>query len=75
MLKLEKLISGAIGKNLESIELFDVYQGEQIASDKKSVAFSLKLRAADRTLTDEEADSAVKKSIKALATIGAALRS
>ena len=75
VLKLEKLISGAIGKNLESIELFDVYQGEQIAADKKSVAFSLKLRAADRTLTDEEADSAVKKSIKALAAIGAVLRS
>ena len=75
VLKLEKLIAGAVGKNLESIELFDVYQGEQIASDKKSVAFSLKLRAADRTLTDEEADSAVKKSIKALATIGAVLRS
>lgn len=74
VLKLEKLIAGAIGKTLEHIELFDVYQGEQIAADKKSAAFSIRLRAADRTLTDEEADSAVKKAIKALSEIGAVLR-
>ncbi len=75
VLKLEKLMKKAAGKNLEHIELFDVYQGGNIASDKKSVAFSLRLRANDRTLTDEEADSAVKKIIKALAEEGAVLRS
>ncbi|MBQ9946448.1 MAG: phenylalanine--tRNA ligase subunit beta [Clostridia bacterium] len=75
VLRLEKLMKKAAGKNLEHIELFDVYQGGNIAFDKKSVAFSLRLRAADRTLTDEEADSAVKKIIKALSEIGAVLRS
>ena len=75
VLTLEKLMKKAAGKNLEHIELFDVYQGGNIAPDKKSVAFSLRLRAADRTLTDEEADAAVKKIIKALAEEGAVLRS
>ena len=74
VLTLEKLISGAVGKKLEKIELFDVYEGIQVGPNKKSVAFSLTLRAADRTLTDEEADTAVKKAIKALAEIGATLR-
>ena len=74
MLQLQRAIESAIGKNLESVKLFDVYQGEQIERDKKSVAFSLTLRASDRTLTDEEADSAVKKALKALAELGAVLR-
>lgn len=74
VLQLQRAIESAIGKNLESVKLFDVYQGEQIERDKKSVAFSLTLRASDRTLTDEEADSAVKKALKALAELGAVLR-
>ncbi|MBI1976512.1 MAG: phenylalanine--tRNA ligase subunit beta [Candidatus Omnitrophica bacterium] len=39
---------------LESIQLFDYYQGKQIFSGNKSLAFSLEYRAPDRTLTDEE---------------------
>ena len=39
---------------LESVEVFDVYEGEAVASGKKSVALALRYRAADRTLTDEE---------------------
>ena len=74
VLSLEKLMSKAIGKNLEKIELFDVYAGSQIDKDKKSVAFSLVLRAADKTLTDEEADAAVKKAIEAASEAGAVLR-
>ena len=38
---------------MEHIELFDVYQGSQIEAGKKSVAFSVTLRSADSTLTDE----------------------
>ena len=72
---LEKAISGAVGKILESITLFDVYVGSQIPENMKSVAFSIKMRAADRTLTDEEADSAMKKAIDALAKMGIKLRS
>lgn len=75
VLLLKKTIADAIGKNLEKIELFDVYTGEQIAEDKKSAAFSLSLRSAERTLTDEEADSAVKRAVKALKELGAELRS
>ena len=41
----------------------------------KSVAFNLKLRAKDHTLNDEEADSAVKRAIKALEELGITLRS
>jgi len=75
VVKLEKLIASAIGKNLESISLFDVYEGAQVGLGKKSVAFSLSLRSPERTLTDEDADSAVKKAIKALNEIGIQLRS
>ena len=74
VLQLEKLISEAVGGTLESIDLFDVYEGIQIGANKKSVAFSLVLRAADRTLTDEEADAAVKRAIERLRAIGAELR-
>ncbi|MEG0546162.1 MAG: phenylalanine--tRNA ligase subunit beta [Oscillospiraceae bacterium] len=75
VLKLEKIIAEAIGKMLEKVELFDVYEGTQIADGMKSVAFSLKLRATDKTMTDEDADLAVKKAIKALENIGISLRS
>lgn len=73
--KIEKTIKEAAGKLLESVTLFDVYRGEQVASGKKSVAYSLALRAPDRTLTDEEADAAVKRALKALAAIGIEIRS
>ncbi len=73
---LEKAIKASITNGiLESIELFDVYTGEHIAKDKKSVAFALKFRAADRTLTDEECNAAVKKAIKAVEALGGELRS
>ena len=64
--QLMQIIKRAVKNNLEQVKLFDVYTGEQIEADKKSVAFSLVLRASDRTLTDAEADSAVKKILKAL---------
>ena len=75
VLFLEKAIAKAIGPTLEEITLFDVYTGEQIAQGMKSVAFNIKLRSADRTLTDEEADSSVKKAIEELKKLGVELRS
>ncbi len=51
---LEACIKKAGGKLLRSIQLFDIYRGPGIAPSKKSVAFSLELRADDRTLTDED---------------------
>ena len=75
VLKLEKAIGEAVGKTLENIKLFDVYEGSQIESGKKSVAFNIRMRSADRTLTDEEADAAMKRVVKALAKMGINLRS
>ncbi|MCC8065031.1 MAG: phenylalanine--tRNA ligase subunit beta [Clostridiales bacterium] len=64
------------GKGLVAeVELFDVYTGKPIPADKKSVAFALKLRHADRTLTDAEADEDVKAVLVALEQeLGAVLR-
>lgn len=46
------------GKDLiESIELFDIYRGDQIADNKKSVAFSIVYRSFEKTLTDERVNS------------------
>lgn len=71
---LEKTIKSSVGHILEKLSLFDVYRGQQVAPGKKSVAFNLTLRAADRTLTDEEADAAVKRVLKALAGMDVQLR-
>ena len=51
-------IRKSAGKLLEKAELFDLYEGKQAGEGKKSVAFSLMFRAADRTLTDEDATTA-----------------
>lgn len=74
VLAMEKAIKAAAGKLLERVELFDVYKGEQIAQGKKSVAFNLTLRAADRTLTDEEVGAVMGKVLKALEGLGAQIR-
>ncbi|WP_195283650.1 phenylalanine--tRNA ligase subunit beta [Harryflintia acetispora] len=71
---LEKTIRASVGGVLESVKLFDVYQGAQIERGKKSVAYSISMRAQDRTLTDEEADAAVKRTLKALSQLGVTLR-
>ncbi len=52
--KLVKAMREAGGELLESIDLFDVYAGEQVPEGKKSVAYRLTYRATDRTLTDDE---------------------
>ena len=52
-----------------------VYTGEQVAADKKSVAYAIVLRAADHTLTDEEVDSKIRRALGALEKeFGAILR-
>ena len=72
--ELEKAIRGAVGKILEKVTLFDVYKGKQIEEGKKSVSYSISMRSHEGTLTDEQADGAMKKALKALAEIGAELR-
>ncbi len=73
---MQKAIERAAGSILESVKLFDVYKGKGIPEGKKSVAYSMSLRASDRTLKDEECDNAMQKAIAALESeFGAALRS
>ncbi len=54
------------GSLLESYEVFDVYTGEGVAENKKSVAFSLTFGKQDRTLTDEEINAVMDKIIEGL---------
>ena len=62
------------GKLLESCELFDIYEGEQVGEGKKSVAFSLVFRAKDRTLSDTEISEIMDKILAELTGLGAVLR-
>ena len=71
---LEKAIRAGAGKLIEKVELFDVYKGASVAPGKKSVAYSMTLRAPDRTLTVEECDRAVAKVLKELEKLGAKIR-
>ena len=73
--ELAACIRKGAGKILESLSLFDVYTGDKIGPGKKSLAYNLVFRAADRTLTDEEVDAAVQKVLKNLAELGVQLRS
>ncbi len=72
---LEDVITSAGGKLLQSVALFDIYRGNPIPEGKKSVTFSLELRAADRTLTDADSEQTVKNILSALESrLGAVLR-
>ncbi|MEU4496158.1 phenylalanine--tRNA ligase subunit beta [Streptomyces sp. NPDC023998] len=73
--EVERVLREGAGELLESIRLFDVFTGEQIGEGKKSLAYALRFRAGDRTLTVEEA-SAARDAAVALATerTGAVLR-
>ena len=71
----EKIISGAAGKLLRDVRLFDIYRGVGVPAGKKSMAFSLELRADDRTLTDADSEGVTKKVLTALEEkLGATLR-
>lgn len=73
--KLIRTIKTACGSDLEKVSLFDVYRGEQIEKGKKSVAFSLRLRSPEKTLSDAEAQAMTDAVILALASeCGATLR-
>lgn len=72
---IENAIRERAGKILEDVALFDVYRGEQIEKGYKSVGYNLFFRAADRTLTEEEANAAMEKILKNLENkVGAKLR-
>lgn len=72
---IEDIIKAKGGKLLESIQLFDVFKGKQIQEGYKSVAYNISFRAVDRTLTDDEVNSPMKKILKELEEkLGAVLR-
>ena len=71
---LERAIQSGAGRLLEKIQLFDVYTGSQIPEGKKSVAYSIWLRSADGTLSDEQIDAVSAKIMKNLEKAGAELR-
>jgi phenylalanyl-tRNA synthetase beta chain len=63
------------GELLEHLSLFDVYTGAQVSEGKRSLAYSLRFRAPDRTLTREEATAARDAAVSLAAQrFGAALR-
>ncbi len=74
--ELEKIIQRAGGKLLKQVKVFDLYEGDNVATDEKSVAFSLTYFDPTRTLKDEEVVAAHEKVLSALAQeAGASIRS
>ena len=74
--ELMQVVKEAAGELLEEIGLFDVYEGNQVPEGHKSVAFALRFRASDRTLSAEEVASARTAAVDAAAKkFGASLRS
>ncbi|KUJ66587.1 phenylalanine--tRNA ligase subunit beta [Streptomyces albus subsp. albus] len=71
----ESALRAGAGELLESLRLFDVFTGEQLGEGKKSLAYALRFRAADRTLTAEEASAARDAAVAvAVERTGAVLR-
>ncbi|WP_418605920.1 hypothetical protein [Georgenia sp. SUBG003] len=71
---LAAVVEGA-GDLAEEVRLFDVYTGDQLGEGKKSLAFALRLRAADRTLTAEETAGVRRRIVKVAGKrVGAVLR-
>ncbi len=72
--EVEKVFEAKGGQYLESYELFDLYEGAQIATGYKSVAYSLTFRAKDKTLEETDYAPAMEKILKALEEMGIELR-
>lgn len=73
--EIEKIIRSESGAILESLELFDIYEGERIGADKKSMAYSITFRNKEKTLEESEISAVMDKILKGLQIIGAVLRS
>ena len=71
----EETLRAAGGDLLQHVELFDLYQGEQIPTGKKSLAYALTFQAEDRSLTEDEVLQLYQRIQQhAAATLGAELR-
>lgn len=71
----EDIIEKRGGKLVESYKLFDIYEGSQIKSGFKSVAYSISFRAKDRTLEDKDINAIMENILKDLGALGIELRS
>ena len=68
-------VRAGAGELLEEVRLFDVYTGPQLGESRKSLTFALRFRAADRTLTEDEASAARDAAVRCAAErVGAMLR-
>ena len=72
--EIAKQIKKLAGNLLLGSKIFDVYTGENIEKNKKSIAYSLEFGAADRTLTDDEINAILEKIIAGLEKQGAIIR-
>ncbi len=70
---LHDAVAGA-SELIESVRLFDVYTGDQVPAGHKSLAYALRLRAPDRTLTEDDIRAAREAAIAAAGALGATLR-
>ena len=73
---MEKIIRDIDGSIIQNVTTFDVYEGENIPKDKKSVAISVTLQAEDKTLNEEDLDQISRKIIDVVKEkTGATIRS
>ncbi|MBC2879258.1 MULTISPECIES: phenylalanine--tRNA ligase subunit beta [Streptomyces] len=73
--EVEAALRSGAGELLESLRLFDVFTGEQLGEGRKSLAYALRFRATDRTLTADEASAARDAAVQvAVERTGAVLR-
>ena len=72
--QIEDVIESKGGEYLESYSLFDIYEGAQIKTGFKSVAYSIVFRAKDKTLEDADVSAAMERILKALEGMGIELR-
>ena len=73
--RVEQIVRQGAGPLAESVSLFDIYEGDQVPEGYRSLAFALRLRAADHTLTAKESEAVRKQVVtKAAKVLGASLR-
>ena len=68
------IVKNSCSNILENVEVFDVYTGDQIDSTKKSIAITLSFRDANKTLTEQEVNAEIEKTLSNLAAKGITLR-
>ncbi len=72
--QIEEMIVSKAGRNLSSLNLFDIYEGKQVKEGFKSMAYNISFLSYDHTLTDEEVDASMKNIVDGLKTLGIELR-